>query len=84
MQYIQLKLFLAAMASILTFPLKCKGQIITLTTHKLGGRFPFYLTLTNIWKNTKGKYSPGIYPGIPPVICLLRDPWELTFNLNLL
>ena len=51
--------------------------------YELGGRFPLSLTLPNIWGNTKGKYSPGIYPGINSGICLLRDPRIMTFTLNL-
>ena len=38
------------------------------------GRFPFTLTLTMFWINTKVKDSPGISPGISLGICLLWSP----------
>ena len=46
----------------------------------VGGRLPFSLTLTNGWVNTKGKYIPGITPGI----CLFWAPRAMNFTLNLL
>ena len=44
------------------------------------GRYPFTLTLTNIWGISKGKSSPGITPGI----FLLIVPRLITVALNFL
>ena len=51
---------------------------------ELGGRFPFSLTLPNLWVNTKRKDSPEISPGITPGICLLRYPRVMHLTLNVL
>ena len=53
----------------------------TYVPYILGVRFLFSLTLPNIWGNTKGKYSPGIYPGITPGMCHLQAPRVMPFTL---
>ena len=55
-----------------------KGKRQEAPCQKLGVRFPFYLNPPISGGKTKGKYSPGITPGI----CILRDPRVMTFTLN--